>query len=91
MTISHSHRPVEPGKPFIFASLMTVSCSVCAPCSMSQADVEQFAESVEPGVEWHAIDKSKPPLSIGEPTPHPCNIDPAGRQHWFLMSAELAR
>ena len=84
------HDPVEliAGKAFMFARLIGISCSICAPKDMPQAEVEAIALTfAEPdGDRWIAVDKSKPPISIGGPTPNPCNQDPAGRLHWFLLS-----
>jgi hypothetical protein len=76
------------GGPFAFAQLGSSTCSICAPETMSQTEIELVAGSlVSPGV-WRAIDKSQPPISMGAKTPNPCAHDPS-RLHWFLISDEL--
>jgi hypothetical protein len=88
MTIIHEPIDLAAGKAFMFARLGGISCSICAPKEMTQSEVEAIAlVFAEPdGDRWIAVDKSKPPLRIGEPTPNPCTQDPAGRLHWFLLS-----
>ena len=75
---------------FIYAEWLGRSCSACAPRSMSKEDVEAAAaDIVKPAFgHWRAVDKSQPPISIGEPTPSSCNVA-EDRQHWFLVSGEL--
>lgn len=92
MTISHeSITLTTPDAPVIFASLHGISCSVCAPSTMTESEVAEFANQDHPwpGLDgrWVVVDKSK--LGLGTPTPNPCNqVD--GRKHWFLLSDELA-
>jgi hypothetical protein len=71
----------------VFVEWLGVTCSICAPWIMDQKEVEAFAElnCERMGAPWTAVDKSKPPLSMGEPTPNPCNVYPS-RRHWFLLS-----
>ena len=72
-----------PDAPVIFASLPMISCSVCAPDTMGEAQIVAFANAELPRQRWRAIDKST--LGLGTPTPNPCNqVD--GRRHWFLMA-----
>lgn len=89
VTTSHPPFPEDPtlGGAVVFAEFMGLTCSVCAPLIMDQLEVETVAMIILPPAmrPWRAIDKSKPPLSIGEPTPNPCNQYP-DRQHWFLIS-----
>lgn len=84
-TIEHTRRTdLKPGEAFIFADLAW-TCSVCAPRTMTKAEVEDFAGrelKEQPIGGWEAIDKSK--MGLGDPTPNPCNHD-AQRQHWFLI------
>jgi hypothetical protein len=73
--------------PVLFAQLMNVSCSICAPATMAQADVEAFACTAAGPAQmggWVSVDKSK--AGIGDPTPNPCNVYPE-RKHWFLFDA----
>jgi len=75
-----------PDEPVVFASLWDFSCSVCAPDTMTEAQVVAFANIFHAGPRgrrWQAVDKST--LGFGSPTPNPCN-QVAGRQHWFLMA-----
>jgi len=83
--IVHDTLALREGRLFIFAQLLGISCSVCAPKDVPQAEIEEFAAAlVEPdGGRWHAIDKSK--MGLGDPTPNPCN-QAEGRLHWFLLS-----
>jgi len=83
--IRHDHITLtSPDEPVIFASLLNVSCSVCAPLTMTEAEVVRFANATirPPGGDWQAFDKSK--LGLGSPTPNPCNQE-STRQHWFLL------
>jgi hypothetical protein len=83
--ISHDERRVMPAGAFVFASLGNFTCSICAPRTMSKADVEAFAERELGDVlgGWEVVDKSKVP-GFGSPTPNPCNQD-ADRLHWLLF------
>lgn len=89
----HDPFPDDPtlGGAVVFASLMGFTCSICAPRLMGQEEVEAAAMIlVEPKLgPWRAVDKSLPPISIGEPTPSPCNLY-GDRQHWFLVSGTLS-
>jgi hypothetical protein len=84
---SSLHDGPRHGEAIMFASLMRMTCSVCAPSSMEQKEVEAAAMIMltPKWGPWRAVDKSRPPISIGEPTPNACNVY-AGRQHWFLIS-----
>ena len=75
------------GPAVVFLEIGGLTCSICAPMKMTQHDVEQFAEASCRRIAgpWQAVDKSLPPISMGEPTPGPCN-QYVGRQHWFLVS-----
>lgn len=79
--------PPRHGDAILFASMVGFTCSICAPLAMTQAEVEAAATAMQPPRlgPWRAVDKSKPPISVGEPTPNPCSVY-QGRQHWFLMS-----
>jgi hypothetical protein len=84
-----SHPPINAsnlGSAVLFANT-GLTCSFCAPLIMSEYEVEMAAMLIVTPTfgPWRAVDKSKPPLSAGLPTPNPCNVY-AGRQHWFLMS-----
>lgn len=90
------HHPPFPqdntlGGAVMFAELFGISCSLCAPLLMDEAEVEAAAMIMATPRKgpWKAVDKSKPPVSIGAPTPSPCNVYP-GRQHWFLISGGCA-
>jgi hypothetical protein len=85
MTISHPTIKIGSGA-VVFAALGGFTCSICAPNTMTQAEVEAFAEtqSSMPAHEWQCIDKSK--LGLGSPTPNACNQEPDTRKHWFLIS-----
>lgn len=82
-----------PDGAFVFASLGGFTCSICAPSTMSKADVEAFAaQQFPPDIPapmggWEAIDKSR--MGFGGATPNPCNQDPA-RTHWFLLDGMRA-
>ena len=79
------------GAPFKFAELAGISCSICALKDVPQETIERLAldfATLAGGERWVAFDKSK--LGIGGPTPNPCNQDPAGRLHWFLLSETAA-
>lgn len=89
------HDPITlttPDAPVVFAELLGVSCSVCAPDTMTMAEVEAFANEHGPKSnfgKWVAVDKSKigflAELGAASPTPNPCN-QVAGRKHWFLLN-----
>lgn len=76
----------SPDSPVVFAELLGMSCSVCAPEAMTAPEVEAYANDLGPEPnfgKWVIVDKSK--LGLGSPTPNPCNqID--GRRHWFLLN-----
>jgi hypothetical protein len=78
----------HPGdRAVVFAHLPGISCSVCAPASMTAEEVEAFAlaEHLPPNdAVWKATDISEV-LPGHAPTPTPCNIEPEGRRHWLLM------
>lgn len=83
---------VTPDAPVVFAKLLGLSCSVCAPETMTMAEVEAFANEHGPKPDsgkWVAVDKSKlrflDGLGLSAPTPNPCN-QVAGRKHWFLLN-----
>jgi hypothetical protein len=75
MSIIHDKLDLRAGRLFLFAQLGGISCSICAPNDVPQAEIEEFAATLaEPdGGRWLAIDKSK--MGLGEPTPNPCNQD----------------
>lgn len=80
-------------RPFVFAALAGFTCSICAPRTMSQAEVEAFATAELPPHDdnpWRAVDKSLPPICVGGPTPSPCNHDPDARLHWFLLCEPIS-
>ena len=85
MTIQHGRITLTtPDESVIFATLLDISCSICAPDSMSEPEIAAFASrDTLPGVEWVVVDKAT--LKLGTSTPNPCN-QVAGRRHWFLMS-----
>lgn len=88
MTIIHDHimLPDDRG-PVVFATLLSVSCSICAPAKMNQAEVEAFAAAAMGPSQvggWVSVDKSQ--AGLGDATPNPCNIYP-GRKHWLLFDA----
>jgi hypothetical protein len=87
--MQHPEFPKDPtlGGAVVFAEFYGLTCSICAPRIMDEAEVEVAAMVLlQPrGRPWKAVDKSKPPISIGAPTPSPCNQYP-DRQHWFLIS-----
>jgi hypothetical protein len=88
--ISHGNAPIPPGKGmFVFAELGAVSCSICAPGAVTKDEVEAFATATlgRPFGGWEAVDKSK--ISMGQPTPNPCNVA-ADRKHWFLLNGATA-
>ena len=75
------------GGAVMFAELVGLTCSMCAPVIMGQEEVEAAAmliTSPQLGA-WRAVDKSQPPISLGAKTPSPCNLY-QDRQHWFLVS-----
>ena len=75
-----------PDPPVIFASLLGISCSVCAPDSMTAVEIEAFANREGPmpsAGRWIVVDKGQP--GFGTHAPNPCN-QVAGRQHWFLLN-----
>lgn len=79
-----------PDQPVVFAHLLGISCSVCAPASMTGAAVERFADEHGPPASkgrWLVINKAT--LGMGSATPNPCN-QVAGRTHWFLLSEEAS-
>jgi hypothetical protein len=75
------------GAAVMFAAVRGLTCSICAPLTMAQEEVEAAATIMrKPALgHWRAVDKSKPPISMGAPTPNPCDVY-ADRQHWFLIS-----
>lgn len=81
--ISHDCMTLEPDKPFVFADLLGMTCSICAPASWLAMEVEAFAGKKFRSSGWRSIDKSK--MGLGSPTPNPCNVAGAGRLHHFLM------
>ena len=85
MTISHDHTITTSGAPFVFKSLHGISCSICAPDSMSEAQVVAFASAEQPKRRWRAVDQNT--FGIGPVTPNPCS-QVAGRRHWFLVPAK---
>lgn len=77
---------VTPDAPVVFAELMGMSASICAPDTMTGQQVTAWANEHGPPSnfgKWVAVDKSK--LGLGQPTPNPCN-QVAGRRHWFLLN-----
>ena len=82
------HPPInDQAGAVMFAELGGFTCSICAPTMMSKDEVEAAAMIVCKPVyiRWWAVDKSKPPYSIGQPTPNRCN-QYKDRLHWFLVS-----
>jgi hypothetical protein len=85
-TIGHDHISLTAlDAPFVFKTLHGVSCSVCAPDTMSEAQVVAFANAERPKRRWRAADKST--FGLGLATPSPCS-QVAGRLHWFLISGK---
>lgn len=80
-----------PDAPVIFATLMDVSCSVCAPSGMTKAQIEAYANEHGPksGLgPWQIVDVHK--ITKTTHTPNRCNqVD--GRVHWFLLSEQMAK
>jgi hypothetical protein len=74
-----------PDAPVVFAELMGMTCSICAPDAMTEIEIERFANDqiLSNFGKWVVVDKSK--LGLGQPTPNPCN-QVAGRRHWFLLN-----
>jgi hypothetical protein len=78
---------VSADAPVVFAELAGVSCSICAPETMTMEQIEAYANEHGPRTNfglWVAVDKSKI-AGFGGPTPNPCN-QVAGRKHWFLLN-----
>jgi hypothetical protein len=90
MTISHERITLTtPDQPVIFASLLDVSCSVCAPFAMTKDQVEVFANEHGPKSElgpWKVVDLFA--ITKRSHTPNACN-QVVGRAHWFLMSEAM--
>lgn len=86
--ISHDTISLTTPDTFVFVRISGISCSICAPASMTASDVERFANEQGPPPSegrWFLIDKAT--LGMGTPTPNRCNqVD--GRMHWFLLSKE---
>jgi hypothetical protein len=91
MTISHDRITLtSPDAPVVFAALLGVSCSVCAPDGMSPVEIERFANEQGPAPQGgRSMIVNKAELGLGAPTPNPCN-QVAGRRHWFLLSQAAA-
>jgi hypothetical protein len=86
MTIGHDRISLTTlDAPFVFKSLHGISCSICAPDSMSEAQVVAFASAEQPKRRWRAVDQNT--FGIGLVTPNPCS-QVAGRRHWFLVPAK---
>jgi hypothetical protein len=84
--------PPRTKDPFVYAELGGFTCSICAPKTMTEAEIEAFAEKTvnRNGFgRWRSIDISKRLLRLGEPTPNPCKHRPDDRLHWFLVSGAL--
>ena len=89
--MSIMHDPVAtPKGAFVFAQLDPISCSICAPSTMTQAGVERFAcdEIGDVPGGWQAVDVKR--IGARSSTPHECQHDP-DRTHWFLLSGEVAQ
>ena len=89
--ITHDHITLTtPDQPVVFAHLLGISCSICAPATLTGAHIERFANERGPPPSkgrWRVIDKAT--LGMGTPTPNRCNqVD--GRLHWFLLSEEAS-
>jgi hypothetical protein len=85
--IVHPKMPHPGDRAVVFAHLPGLSCSVCAPVSMSEAEVEAFALAEIPPPNdaiWKATDLSEEVPGLTK-TPNPCNIEPDARRHWCLM------
>jgi hypothetical protein len=86
MTIIHESMPHDPDSPeaFVFAALLGMFCSVCAPNGWTKSAVERFACEAMKSDGWQAVDKAKLMPGTGS-TPNPCNHAPDKRLHHFLM------
>jgi hypothetical protein len=86
MTIIHENMPHDPDSPeaFVFADLLGMFCSVCAPNYWRKDRVELFACATMESDGWLAVDKAAIGLG-GSSTPNPCNHAPGKRLHHFLM------
>lgn len=85
MTIIHESMPHDPDSPdaFLFAALLGMTCSICAPNDWTKERVEAFADERMQREGFEAINKAE--LGLGSSTPNPCNHAPDKRRHWFLM------
>ncbi len=92
MTIRHGK--VAPGEDeaFVFMHLPEVSCSICAPNSWPQDDVEEWASAhvEDPTDRWISVDVATF-LGLSSHTPNPCGEAPERRRHWFLVAADIVR
>lgn len=81
-----------PDAPIVFARLYDISCSICAPTTMTKDQIEAYANehgplSLELGP-WRVFDVFA--ITHNTHTPNPCNqVD--GRAHWFLLSERMVK
>ncbi len=89
MSIQHRTMPhaADSDEAFVFAHLMSWTCSICAPLSWPKEKVEKFASKEIGGDGWTSVNIVElfGQSYRGGPTPNPCNEAPAQRQHWFLL------
>jgi hypothetical protein len=74
-----NHHPIDPIGVVVLPPIHGLTCSICAPCSLTRVEVEMatgWLATPRYGP-WKAIDKSKPPNA--------CEAYP-NRQHWLLIS-----
>ena len=80
---------ITPDEPVIFTALLDISVSICAPATMTAAEIERYANMHALKSElgpWRVYDVAK--ITKGSSTPHPCNqVD--GRTHWFLLAENV--
>jgi hypothetical protein len=92
MGITHDRITLNsPDEPVMFASLLDISCSICAPATMTENQIEAYANKHYPTTgelgPWKVVDVFL--ITKHGHSPNPCNqVD--GRTHWFLLSELLS-
>lgn len=72
------------GMVYVYASGL-LSCSVCAPSTMTAEEVAVVVNSLHPtGIDSGWRKSSDTTFASGQPNPCPCDREPERRQHWLL-------
>jgi hypothetical protein len=69
---------------YVYA-LGLVSCSACAPASMTPEEVAAAVNELEPtGISSPWTVSEDPEFATGQPNPAPCDQEPEARKHYLM-------